>query len=823
MSETGLNAASPEFAWQNGAAAADAGDYVEALLWLERASKLAPRDPRIGLDLANIRLRVGGAEQRAQAVVEFEVLTKRYDVLSGWLGLLTARRLSADHAGAAAALQEVLERHCVPDEPGFADAAALIARTAARPGWCGVTAAGQIRIIIVLGGEISCFVDGAPVRLRNGDAVPRGARLSLRADDVDLLGSPLNLAAIARVEGMVDSLGSELVGWVNRPAAQEDVPRITLIDAAGQEKNIAVREVLPAQDGAPLVFRHGFRFSRAAAKGLRAPFRITGPLGNDIFGSPIDPGAVKALKPVPADYLGPANKVLPKRAALTVVVPVYRGLAVTQACFKALLEALPAKAKIIAVDDATPEPELAAWLDALSQDRRVMLIRNARNLGFPATANAGLRAASGCDVLLLNSDTLVPPGAIEKLLEAVYAQPEFGSVTPFSNEATILNYPAPGGDNPAPDLAGAIVLNRLAGKANGNATLEIPTGIGFCMLMRHDCIGKTGLLRSELFAQGYGEENDWCLRARHNGFRHVAATGVYVAHHGGVSFRAAGQELNFRNGRILNRLHPGYDALIARYVKADPLASARRRLDLERFKAARRKSEAVLLISHHHGGGVGRRIDEEMAEIRLSGLRPILLCPTRPEGPGAPRFPRPAQLTDGKPDDYPNLQFVLPADEPALLALLRDERVRHVVFHHGLGHHPAVRGIAAKLGCPQDIVVHDYASFCPRVHLLGVTQRYCGEPSLAECTACVVSAGDETFEGLGPKRLVARSQREFDQARRITTPSEDASRRIARHFPGVRPEVTPWEDDAQPVTLKPPGERGTADRDYRGHRAGQRV
>jgi glycosyltransferase involved in cell wall biosynthesis len=82
--------------------------------------------------------------------------------------------------------------------------------------------------------------------------------------------------------------------------------------------------------------------------------------------------------------------------------------------------------------------------------------------------------------------------------------------------------------------------------------------------------------------------------------------------------------------------------------------------------------------------------------------------------------------------------------------------------------------------------------------------RYCGEPGLTTCAACVESAGDETFEYLGPAALIARSRAEFTAARRISAPSADAANRIARHFPGFRPAVTPWQDDTSPVTLRPP-------------------
>ena len=78
---------------------------------------------------------------------------------------------------------------------------------------------------------------------------------------------------------------------------------------------------------------------------------------------------------------------------------------------------------------------------------------------------------------------------------------------------------------------------------NGGEAIDVPVGVGFCMYIRRDCLDDVGLFRADLFAQGYGEENDFCLRARHLGWRHVAATGVFVAHIGGQSFGAAARHL----------------------------------------------------------------------------------------------------------------------------------------------------------------------------------------------------------------------------------------------------------------------------------------
>ena len=100
----------------------------------------------------------------------------------------------------------------------------------------------------------------------------------------------------------------------------------------------------------------------------------------------------------------------------------------TLACLDSVLAGLRRPSRLIVVDDASPEPELVAALDALARQRRITLIRHRRNRGFAASANAGMRAAAGRDVVLLNSDTLVPPGWLEELRAVAYSARDIGTV-----------------------------------------------------------------------------------------------------------------------------------------------------------------------------------------------------------------------------------------------------------------------------------------------------------------------------------------------------------------------------------------------------------
>ena len=315
---------------------------------------------------------------------------------------------------------------------------------------------------------------------------------------------------------------------------------------------------------------------------------------------------------------------------MDIVIPVHGGQRVVDACLDSVLSTLPPATRVIVVDDASPEPALAEALSALARHERVRLIRNSRNLGFAASVNIGLRAAAGHDVVLLNSDTMVPPGWLDELRAVAYGAPDIGTVTPLSNDASILSYPNQFDANDIPDLAAAVRLNALARRANGGSAVEIPVGVGFCLYIKRACLEDVGLLRADVFAQGYGEENDFCLRARALGWRHVAAPGVFVAHVGGHSFGAAARHLRTRNEALLERLHPGYAGLVHAYAAADPLATPRRRLDLERWKAARRRGgEAVVIITHDAGGGVERQIRASVERHRANRYRAIVLRPSR--------------------------------------------------------------------------------------------------------------------------------------------------------------------------------------------------
>ena len=611
-----------EQAWQRADVERAAGRRAAARTWLERAFRFTPSDQNLAFAVATARLGDGDFQGTLDLLNR---IAARHAVREVYVGQAAAALALGKPGDAALHLARALSGFTID-----AAAAGLAERWAALTGlaWCGVTHEGVLRIggaaapTVRLDGKI-LVVRPAPAPGGQSVTLPpawrRAAVLSVEAGGAVVLGSPIDMRMIRRLEGCVQRTASGAEGWAWHPNAPEIDP-VLHIDIEGKRRRIvATDRTVDVRGTTPLTRPRGFKIAFAAHYAAR----ITGGGGRDLLGSPL--AAPQLPAPAPAPCAG---------GGVTVVIPVYGGLNTTLDCVRSVIATIGAADRVVVVNDASPEPALVSALQTQADAGQIRLVAScgedpSRNLGFPAAANAGLRAGGGTDVVLLNSDTLVFPGWLAALRAAVHARPDIGTATPLSNDATIFTYPDPTAPAPMPGPAEGAVLARQAASANAGIIVDVPTGHGFCLFIRADCLAATGLLREDIFAQGYGEENDFCERARALGWRHVAVPGVYVAHRGGVSFGAARDHLVHRNAVLLDALHPAYHGRVADFIARDGLAAARRRLDAVRWQASHAASlaaGAVLLISHGGVGGTRRVVRERAAAIAAGGLAAVQLA-----------------------------------------------------------------------------------------------------------------------------------------------------------------------------------------------------
>lgn len=293
------------------------------------------------------------------------------------------------------------------------------------------------------------------------------------------------------------------------------------------------------------------------------------------------PEAPHPQRPGPGDFHNylPSKRVLPPAPdghRIDVIIPAYRGLKETRACLESVLQNRDqCTGTILVIDDASPEPEVSALLDDYAEKGAIELLRNPQNLGFVRTANRGILATEsrGRDIILLNSDTVVPEGWTERLAAHAHADASIGTITPLSNDATICSWPTRLGGG-LPDGFEHSAFDRACLTANRSRQVPIFTGVGFSLYIRRACLTQTGLLDAEKFEMGYGEEVDFCLRASQKGWRNIAACDLFVFHAGSVSFGKQSKAMQ-ESWHKLCALYPSYAQWVKEHLSNDPLTPCR--------------------------------------------------------------------------------------------------------------------------------------------------------------------------------------------------------------------------------------------------------
>ena len=471
-----------------------------------------------------------------------------------------------------------------------------------------------------------------------------------------------------------------------------------------------------------------------------------------------------------------------------IVVPVYRGRTETLACLYSVLTAKVSTAyELIVLDDASPEPDLSRDLQHLAELGLIRLMKNTTNLGFVKTVNKGMAVHPDRDVVLLNSDTVTYNDWLDRLRDAAYSDPRAGTVTPLSNNATICSYPQFMRDNTLALEIDFRELDALAAEVNHQQRIAIPTAVGFCMYVRRDCLSDVGLFDADRFGMGYGEETEFCLRAARSGWMHLLAGDVFVRHCGRVSFQGSAPARMAEALRILETKYPTYTDDVQLFIQRDPGRPIRERLDLARTKARLGKM-AFLIFADALKGGSDRHIREVTDHLEEHQIGVLLARPV-PNRPGSVR------LVQSKVPLAPNIPpFDLGADLDGFVDVLRQLGVAHILVQHPAHFGPEmmskVPDVAAFLGIPYDVTVHDYSVVCPRLFMIDHTGVYCGGPGIEQCESCI-ERNSSPFGLVSVRSWRWHFGSLLSGARRVFVPSSDVAARLSQYFPSAEISIRP--------------------------------
>jgi len=214
----------------------------------------------------------------------------------------------------------------------------------------------------------------------------------------------------------------------------------------------------------------------------------------------------------------------------SIIIPTYNGLDLLQRCVHSIRSSTEHPYEIIVVDNGSKDGT-GEWC----LREKLALVSLPRNEGFPVACNQGLRLSSGDTLVLLNNDTVVTPRWLSNLSAALYGEPDIGIVGPVTNYASgsqQVHYPFE-------DLE---EFQRIAESVNVSDRTKwkrVERIVGLCFVFRRELMEKIGLL-DERFSPGHFEDDDYCLRARREGFGLLVCHDALIYHEGSASFKREG-------------------------------------------------------------------------------------------------------------------------------------------------------------------------------------------------------------------------------------------------------------------------------------------
>jgi O-antigen biosynthesis protein len=217
---------------------------------------------------------------------------------------------------------------------------------------------------------------------------------------------------------------------------------------------------------------------------------------------------------------------------VSIVIPAFNELEYCRQCVDSItLNTDPASYRLILVDNGSTDG-VGEYFDTIDG---AVAVHAEKNLGFAGGVNLGLKHAEG-DVLLLNSDTVVPRAWLPRLRAVLQADDRVGIVGPMSNYVSGTQLV------PGLDLTSLDEVNTFSDRLyedKGESYIPTKRLVGFCMLIRGHVIEIVGAF-DESFGIGNFEDDDYCLRAIDAGYELRIAAGCFVFHYGSRTFTGMG-------------------------------------------------------------------------------------------------------------------------------------------------------------------------------------------------------------------------------------------------------------------------------------------
>jgi GT2 family glycosyltransferase/glycosyltransferase involved in cell wall biosynthesis len=487
------------------------------------------------------------------------------------------------------------------------------------------------------------------------------------------------------------------------------------------------------------------------------------------------------------------------QAPVSILIPVYNALAELKVCVRSVLRNTRHSYRLILINDSSSDPAVQPYLDSLVGIKKVEVYSNQVNLGFTATINKGIELAGKSDVIFLNSDTCVTPNWMVNLRLAAYSSELVGSATPFSNNAGAYSAPRIGVENSIPQGYSLDEWARAIAHTSDRIYAKAPTGHGFCMYIRRDCLNDVGELDQKAFPRGYGEENDFCMRALRKGWQHVVDQSTYIYHVRSASFGSAKTDLLKQGRAIVDERYPEYTATVRSFLKQKDFVKVHDDISeilsiLINTKISI-KPRILYVLATKTGGtpqtnqDLMQALDPQVETFVLySNSKKIDLC----HYSNGVYCPVETYNLNNELCVFPHRSNEYDETIAEWLTKYSIEivHIRHIAWH-SLG----LVDISKLIGLPVVFSFHDFYVVCPTVKLLDNENKYCG----GICTATIGECKYDLWRGNENPPLksagIIEWRNSFDslllKCDAFVTTNESAKKVLIQSYPSLKNQIFP--------------------------------
>lgn len=416
-----------------------------------------------------------------------------------------------------------------------------------------------------------------------------------------------------------------------------------------------------------------------------------------------------------------------------IIVPIYNGIHFLKILLPQIFERSDLPFRLILVNDCSPDKEIKPFLETFLKHTNVLLLNNKNNLGFTASVNRGLKEVRN-DVVILNTDTELPFNWLSRLFYPIFTDSTIATVTPFSNCATIASFPK-FDDNPIFENLTVDKIDDIFNKLVKPVNIEIPTGVGFCMAISKSALETVGFLDEERFPKGYGEEVDWCRRAKKKGLKNVFIPNLFIYHkHGGSFDSVTKTNLSKAHQYTIDVLYPEFIPEVKNFIEHSIQNHVRNFLLL--LTCSEIASKTIVYFDHELGGGANMYTDQIISENKDENLV-ICISFIHPNYNSKKRYALRYFYKDyfnyihfENLDELKDFFDFIKITDLVIGSLITHENLVDVIS--------MLTEIITLQKCRSTYLVHDYHSCCPNFTLMYKGEYFCDIPDLRKCETCLV-------------------------------------------------------------------------------------